>query len=152
MLACKFICEHQCSLFQTPKLPIAILFNKIFGRKPSIIGSLLVTCCSMFALMFLDHDSWLGITTGVISFSATCTTFAVLYVYTSELFPTPLRNMAYGFSSMGSKVGAMVAPFIAVLSPHWVPSLIFVIVPFIASMFCFMLPETKGKTLRDSVD
>lgn len=89
---------------------------------------------------------------GVIGFSATFTTFAVLYVYTSELFPTPLRNMSYGLSSMGSKLGAMVAPFIAVLSPHWVPSVIFAVVPFIAAVFCTMLPETKGKTLKDYVD
>lgn len=88
---------------------------------------------------------------GVVGFASTCTIYGVLCVYASELFPTPLRTMAFGVSVAGTKIGAMVAPFIATMTPYWIPSLVFAILPLIASAFCIMLPETKGQLLFDMI-
>ena len=38
-------------------------------------------------------------------------TFNLGYLYTSELFPTPVRNMAVGSSSMMARISGLVAPF-----------------------------------------
>ena len=38
-------------------------------------------------------------------------TFCVIYVYTAELFPTPVRHLAVGSSSMMSRFGGLLAPF-----------------------------------------
>lgn len=142
----------MCNSFQLPILPFAIVINKAFGRKPCLIGSFLTTTIAMATIIFVEHGHWLCTIIALTGLAATCTAFAVLYVYVSELFPTPLRNMAYGLSSAGAKVGAMVAPYVALLSPQWIPSLVFAVVPIVAVVFCIVLPETKGQRLKDSID
>ena len=42
---------------------------------------------------------------------AIAATFILDYLYTSELFPTPVRNMAVGSSSMMARISSLVAPF-----------------------------------------
>lgn len=39
--------------------------------------------------------------------------FSTVYVVTSEIFPTVIRNAAMGGGSMCARVGGMVAPYIA---------------------------------------
>ena len=42
---------------------------------------------------------------------AIAATFILDYLYTSELFPTPVRNMAVGSSSMMARISGLLAPF-----------------------------------------
>ena len=44
-------------------------------------------------------------------FAITCS-FAIIYVYAAEMFPTVVRNVGMGSSSMFARVGGMLAPFI----------------------------------------
>ncbi|KAJ8733083.1 hypothetical protein PYW08_001381 [Mythimna loreyi] len=146
-----FITVILLGSIQIPTCPLAMMLNKTFGRKASIVGTFFVIGVTMIILMFVPPGHTGCTILGIIGFAATCTTFGVLCVYVSELFPTPLRTMAYGLSSAGAKIGAMVAPFIATIDPHWIPSLIFAVLPFIASVFCVLLPETKGRQLQDTM-
>lgn len=45
--------------------------------------------------------------------------FAVIYIYSSELFPTVVRNGGMGVSSMSARVGSMASPYIADLVSLW---------------------------------
>ena len=38
--------------------------------------------------------------------------FSVVYVYTSELFPTDVRNVAIGACSTFARISGMMAPFV----------------------------------------
>jgi len=40
--------------------------------------------------------------------------FNIINSYTAELFPTTLRNSALGVCLMGSRLGAVVAPYIII--------------------------------------
>ncbi|CAB3233021.1 unnamed protein product [Arctia plantaginis] len=90
-------------------------------------------------LSFTFSDS--GIDTGI----------CPLYMFTSELFPTVARNMAMGASSMVSRIGSMIAPFVAglkIVAP-WLPPAAFACIPLLAAIACYLLPETRGNKLSD---
>ena len=38
--------------------------------------------------------------------------FGSIYLYTSELFPTPVRHLAVGSSSMFARIGSMASPYL----------------------------------------
>ncbi|XP_063360801.1 solute carrier family 22 member 13-like [Cydia amplana] len=146
-----FLSVIVMGFIQLPACFVATWLNKVYGRKVTMISNLGITGVTMLLLIFTQKDHWAALTLGIIGLWAVNITFNVSYVWVSELFPTPLRNMAYGMGSSGAKVGAMMAPFIANLGPHWMPSLIFSTISFLCVGACYVLPETKGKNLQDDI-
>lgn len=138
--------------FQTPGSPIAMVVAKYFGRKCSAIGSFVTIGVSMIALIFIPEGTLGSTIVGGLGGLAATVVFAVVYLLVIEMYPTPIRNMGFSLSSAGSKLGAMVAPFVVNLKPRWVASSIFAVLPFLAVLFCLILPETKGRKLKDTVD
>lgn len=49
--------------------------------------------------------------------------FAIIYVFSAELFPTVVRTIGVGAGSMSARVGGLMAPFIAELVGDKVPGL-----------------------------
>merc|ERR1712109_133518 len=81
-------------------------------------------------------------------------TFAIAYLYTAELFPTKVRNVAVGTASTFARIGSMSAPYIVDLlgAAHaGIPVVIFGIASASAGLFSLMLPETLNKKLPESV-
>ncbi|XP_023940654.2 solute carrier family 22 member 13 isoform X2 [Bicyclus anynana] len=142
-------------MFGAAKVPLCLVeiaLTRLFKRRTAIASAFLVTGVSMTGLIFTPEGHWATTLLGVVGFSASSATYAVTYLCQAELFPTPLRNMSFGIVSAAGKVGSMIAPFIANMSPKWVPSLIFSVLSVVAVGFCLLLPETKGKNLKDTID
>ncbi|PZC71534.1 hypothetical protein B5X24_HaOG213178 [Helicoverpa armigera] len=147
-----FIVVAVTGVIQIPTAPLATVITKVYGRKASTICSYMMIGVSMVILIFLPNGTWVSTIFGMIGVMCSCLNFCVIYLYVIELYPTAIRNMGFSLSSSGSKLGAMVAPFLASIQPRWIASLIFAILPFIAAAICLLLPETKGRKLRDTVD
>ncbi|KAG1682459.1 Solute carrier family 22 member 6-B [Nymphon striatum] len=81
-------------------------------------------------------------------------TFVMTYVYTSELFPTPLRSTAMGCGSMSARVAGIFAPFLADLINVWhpLPLLIMGGCGFIGGIILLFLPETHNKPLPNTIE
>lgn len=105
-------------------------------------------------LYFVPKIFALTLTLGTLGVSCAAIVAASIYVYTSELYPTVVRNMGVGACSTSMRVGTMLAPFIAntVVSVSWLPTAIFGIAALVAGLVCLILPETKGTTLPDSIE
>ena len=80
--------------------------------------------------------------------------FAIVFVYTAELFPTEIRSTAVGGSSFCGRIGGIIAPQIALLDTVWqpFPLLIMGTGSLIGGILVFVfLPETLGKKLPSSM-
>lgn len=81
--------------------------------------------------------------------------FAVVILYTSDLFPTVIRASAIGTSSTFSHIGSISAPYIVDLLgivAWFIPTTICAGVALFSVLLTFMLPETKEKAITDSME
>lgn len=82
--------------------------------------------------------------------------YAIIYLYSSELFPTSVRNSGMGTCSMMAKVGAIVvAPlFLSMgdsLNSTSFPFFVFGISGILGAATAVLLPETLNKNLPETV-
>ncbi|CAL1283311.1 unnamed protein product [Larinioides sclopetarius] len=67
----------------------------------------------LVALVCIPADKvWLKILFSVCGIFFSTASFDTNYVYTSELFPTVMRNAALGSGSTVARIGALLAPFV----------------------------------------
>lgn len=75
-------------------------------------------------------------------------------IYTSELYPTPMRGTGVGLSATISRLGGVWAPQINVLSStlgFYVPYVVFSAFSLLAGISAIFLPETLNKSLPENV-
>ncbi|KAK5637822.1 hypothetical protein RI129_000196 [Pyrocoelia pectoralis] len=131
------------SVIQIPGTIFSIWFMEFFGRRYTLMGSDLLAG-------YLFFNQVLG-SLGMFGLSF-C--FPTVYIYSGELYPTVIRNIGVGTSSMFARVGSMLAPFIAGLATYesWLAPAIFGIVPLIGAALCYHLPETKNCKLPETLE
>ncbi|CAG2117590.1 unnamed protein product, partial [Medioppia subpectinata] len=87
-------------------------------------------------------------------FCVTCS-FGIIYVYSAEIYPTVVRNVGVGSSSMVGRVGSILAPFVKELGIYThvtIPLAIFGILSITDGLLILCLPETHGKEMADTID
>ncbi|CAG9787712.1 unnamed protein product [Diatraea saccharalis] len=139
---------------QVPGTLVSIYANKILGRKITLISSNCVTGLSCLLIIIVPHSGASHLTLGCIGLWGMSISFATVYLYAGELFPTVVRNSGVGLSSTVARIGSMIAPFVATLShtSAWLPPLIFGVVPLVGAGLCIILPDTRGKKLPDTLE
>lgn len=84
--------------------------------------------------------------------------FGLVYLYTSELYPTVIRNTAIGNCSMVARIGGAISLLLGALSSVWppFPMVIMGTTAVIAGALAFRFPETTGhhlpETIEDAID
>ncbi|UJR36301.1 hypothetical protein I4U23_029030 [Adineta vaga] len=99
-----------------------------------------------YGLMFIIHV--------VLKFFASGS-YAIIYIYANELFPTQVRNTGIGICSMIARLGAIVGTLSNdVLARVWLhfPIAVFGITSIIAVVFITVCPETLNRPLPQTVD
>jgi len=79
-------------------------------------------------------------------------TFNLIYIYTSEAFPTNIRTIGFGVANAFTRVGGIISPLLSqiVFAFHvYVPIYIFAGLSFIAFVLSLLLPfETLGREIE----
>lgn len=127
------------------------LLDKL-GRKAPYVFFLFAAGVSCLSISFISN-SLIVVTLAMVGKFCASAAYAIIYLYTSELFPTSIRNTGMGACSMMARVGAMTAPKILDLSSvnADLPFIIFGISGILCSATSIILPETLGRGLAENI-
>ncbi len=136
-----FVCY---GLVEFPAIGLAIVAIVTLGRRLPMTLLLLSMGLSCVAAAFVqDHFAW-SMTFAVLGKFFVTVVFQVLYVYTAELYATPMRNTGVAWCALVGRIGGMVSPLIADLG---MGVAVFGLTAIFSAGLSAFLPETKDKRL-----
>ncbi|KAG8200531.1 hypothetical protein JTE90_000605 [Oedothorax gibbosus] len=101
-----------------------------------------------------QYLQWVTTLLAILGKSAIAASFAIIYIYSAEIYPTNLRSTGIGFSSMFARLGGMIAPIINELRKVYrpLPMIVFAIASIVSGVLALALPETHNRQLPESVE
>ncbi|CAI6367334.1 unnamed protein product [Macrosiphum euphorbiae] len=141
------------TLAEFPGIFATIFVIDRFGRKITLVFQFTLFAITLFLLFQYAKNRVLltiilflarGIIAGV---------FQAVYVYTPEVYPTPLRSIGVGTCSAMARLGAMVTPYVAQVllkSSFNTSIIIYITAALLAAIASSLLPiETKGRDMKE---
>ena len=139
-------------LIEFPCYFLCILVLHYFGRRIPL--ALMFLSTGLFLLMTLgigDDQGQVLLTIITLGKAGIVCNSAIIYLQSAELFPTIVRSRGLSTCSIISRIGSMSAPIIGRELNPVIVIIIFATLSVAAGIFTFMLPETKGKKLPDTI-
>uniref|UniRef100_A0A3Q0REJ4 Solute carrier family 22 member 7 n=1 Tax=Amphilophus citrinellus TaxID=61819 RepID=A0A3Q0REJ4_AMPCI len=136
------------------KLTIYCFLN-IFGRRKCQAATLLLTGLCIGINIFISKDLWhVRVVVAALGKGLSEASFTTVFLYTTELYPTVIRQNGLGYTSFISRLGVSVAPLILLLEDVWtlLPQIILCSVAIISGLVALMLPETLNVRLPETID
>ncbi|ERN12733.1 organic cation/carnitine transporter 4 [Amborella trichopoda] len=134
----------------------AVLLGK-FGRRAMVIATMGLSgafCILGSAMKGEGLIKGIRMLCGVMGIFGMAGTYNLLFIYTSELFPTVVRNAALGCVTQAGQVGAILAPMVVVLGGvgSGGPAFgVFGACGLAGAALAFCLPETLNQPLYDTM-
>ncbi|XP_027705103.1 solute carrier family 22 member 4-like isoform X3 [Vombatus ursinus] len=101
---------------EVPAYVIAWLLLRNLPRRYIIAGTLFLGGGVLLFIQLVPTEyHFLSIALVMLGKFGITSAFSMLYVFTAELYPTLVRNMAVGATSMSSRVGSIIAPYFVYL-------------------------------------
>ncbi|KAK3606530.1 hypothetical protein CHS0354_041488 [Potamilus streckersoni] len=136
--------------------------TKRFGRRRPLCFYFLsaaATCITAGGLMFQPYPSeevsWAATAFAITGKFGMCGVFCVIAMYTSELYPTVIRNIGIGSCSFWTRLGGVIAPQVLLIDQtanQAVPLILFGIVTLLGGILTMLLPETRDHKIPDTVE
>ncbi|KAK6732815.1 hypothetical protein RB195_016908 [Necator americanus] len=143
---------------EIPALLLVYFLIDRIGRRQIVAGSLAMAglCLVLNWIIGDDVPFYWGMLQVMITKGAVTVSYTAMYTYTSELFPTVVRNTAVGCCSTIARVGAIMSSYMALWLVEAYGKLAMVI-PFsllsltAAILTAAFLPETMKKPMPESI-
>ncbi|XP_062951227.1 organic anion transporter 3 [Cynocephalus volans] len=134
---------------------IAILSMSYLGRHTTEAAALLLAGGAILALIFVPSDMQ-TVRTVLAVFGKGClsSSFSCLFLYTSELYPTVIRQTGMGLSNMWARVGSMTAPLVKITGDvqPFIPNVIYGTIALLGGSAALFLPETLNRPLPETLE
>ncbi|GMR50742.1 hypothetical protein PMAYCL1PPCAC_20937, partial [Pristionchus mayeri] len=141
------------SFSEVPGLILTFLLIERIGRKLTMSVQFLFFGIANYLLYFCMSRTWI-VSILFVARAFIAGAFQTAYVYTPEVYPTPMRAMGIGTASAFGRMGAMVTPYVAQVIGDYnlvYATLIYGTSGLIGSLAAFLLPiETAGRQMMDT--
>ncbi|KAI9116585.1 hypothetical protein K1719_012752 [Acacia pycnantha] len=136
-------------------LLIFILIDKVNRRSALWVFTTISGIFSVLSVLELGK-TWEKLQIGLelVSFFNACNAVDICLLYTTELFPTCVRNSALAMARQAMVLGGAVSPMLVAAgrrNKFWCYG-VFGLVIGLSGVFVVFLPETKGRALCDTMD
>lgn len=124
------------------------------GRKKAIICNHLclgLACFSFQLALYFSAPSWVYLICILVGKYCSTAGFNIIYLITSELFPTNFRGTVFGMTNFVARIGGILAPLIDYEMQNSF-MFVFTVSSFVSVVISFFLSETKGKEIPDTLD
>lgn len=145
-------------LVEIPSYVLTVFLLNWSGRRKSLFYFMMGAAGSCYACMKLQqhertNPAWLS-TSAMFGKFCISGSFAVVYVYAAELFPTVIRNVGMGVATVASRIGGILCPFVVLMGEHSrsLPMFIFACMSLVAGLVGLKLPETKGCPMPETLE
>ncbi|KAL3882125.1 hypothetical protein ACJMK2_028496 [Sinanodonta woodiana] len=151
-------------LVEFPAYTLCILLLNRLGRKMLYCGSMLlagIACLSTIFTVLYGGDELqpCTVTLAMIGKIGVAAAFAVIHIFSAELYPTSVRNSLMGASSAFARIGGMVAPYTTDLGKfvgddfgQGLPLMVSGIACITAGLLSLFLPETLNRHLPETLE
>ncbi|XP_075756467.1 solute carrier family 22 member 4 [Pelodiscus sinensis] len=141
------------AVIEVPAYVIAWLLLRTVPRRYSIAGTLFLGGGVVLFIQLVPTDlHTLSVFLVMLGKFGITSAFSMLYVYTAELYPTIVRNMAVGATSMSSRVGSIIAPYFVYLGAYdrFLPYILMGSLTILIGILTLFLPESYGNPLPET--
>ncbi|XP_055954392.1 organic cation transporter protein [Patella vulgata] len=132
---------------EIPAYILCIVFLNKVGRKLIVVISMCVggIACILSGTVYIN----VTIVLAMIGKFFITASYGMLYLLAAEVFPTVVRNIGVGVSSMSGSIGGILVPSLLDLNTIWtpLPLVIFGSLSITAGTLALLLPETTDKPM-----
>ena len=102
-------------------------------------------------LAFLDLNTTGALTLNFITRFCCAGIEVIYFTYSIELYPTPVRSLAFGINETFGNAGSIGAPYLLEFLISWQFLILFAVICAINAIVLIFLPETVGKPMVESI-
>jgi MFS family permease len=125
---------------------------KKLGRRGALWIQYCILILSFILLAFLELDTAPLLVLNFIARFCAAGIEVIYYTYSIEIYPTPVRGVAFGVNAMMGNGGSIVISMVLEFLANWVFLTIFACVCGLNSALLYFLPETVGKPMIESIE
>lgn len=158
LLGNPFLMLFLSGLVEIPSYVVTVILMDRTGRR-GLISTLMILggFCSIAAAYIpreISGGQTYVVTIGMLGKAFIAGSFAIIYNYSAELFPTVLRNTALGVGSMCARLSGAMTPLIMLLDSFdpRVPAVVFGFLALVSGFLALYLPETLNQPMPESLE
>lgn len=150
-----YLTQFTYAMIEVPaKVSVYFLLDRI-GRKPIMVGALgMATVCLGINIVIPKDMTIVRTVVAVVGKGFSSASFATLVLYSSELYPTVVRQNGMGYNSFLARLGVSVAPLILLLDDVWgeLPQLVLCCLALLGATTASTLSETRNRYLPETIE
>lgn len=140
------------ALVEIPAYLLCIFLLSLVGRlKPLFCFMVFGGLMCMIASVMPAYLNWFKLMLATVGKFGATAAFGIVYIMSAEIFPTVVRNLGVGVSTLAAGLGGAIAPFVLEFPGPW-SLLVLGLVSIVTGILVLFLPETKDMPLPQTIE